>query len=170
LTQIKALEQAAPKLLQALREGFMFKRILVAVDGSEQAARAAEAAIDLARRYSAKLYITAVAEWQDARTDEELERFLEIEHLSKEDFVIAESVKDILEDVKNLARAAGLQDITLVPRIGRPARSILQTAQSAHADLIVTGTRGRGEVEGLILGSVSHRVAAAAKCACLLVR
>ena len=148
----------------------MFGRILTAVDGSEQAARAADAAIDLARRYSAKLYITAVAEWQDARTDEELERFLEIEQLSKEEFVIAESVKDILEDAKNLARAAGLQDVTLIPRIGKPARSILQTAESMHVELIVMGTRGRGEIEGLILGSVSHRVAAAAKCACLLIR
>jgi nucleotide-binding universal stress UspA family protein len=148
----------------------LFGRILTAVDGSEQAARAADAAIDLARRYSAKLYITAVAEWQDARTDEELERFLEIEQLSKEEFVIAESVKDILEDAKNLARAAGLQDVTLIPRIGKPARSILQTAESMHVELIVMGTRGRGEIEGLILGSVSHRVAAAAKCACLLIR
>jgi nucleotide-binding universal stress UspA family protein len=42
---------------------------------------------------------------------------------------------------------------------GEPAESILEVADREHADLIVMGRRGLGRLQGLIVGSVSERVA-----------
>jgi nucleotide-binding universal stress UspA family protein len=51
---------------------------------------------------------------------------------------------------------------------GDPAESIIQTAESEKADLIVMGRRGRGKLQGLLMGSVSERVARHAQVPVLL--
>jgi len=55
-------------------------------------------------------------------------------------------------------------------RSGPVARAIVESAESAAADLIVVGARGLGGFERLLLGSVSHAVAKAAKCSVLVAR
>jgi nucleotide-binding universal stress UspA family protein len=50
---------------------------------------------------------------------------------------------------------------------GTPARQILEEARGAA--LIVVGSRGHGSLAGMLLGSVSHRLAAAAPCPVLIV-
>jgi nucleotide-binding universal stress UspA family protein len=150
----------------------MFERMLVAVDGSAHAKKACEAAIDLAKRYGAKLFILSVAHEPSEKVREQLERFMQSERVqaSLEDLVIEEAVHGVLQQAEEAARDAGVADVETVGRMGHPAKRILEFADMARIGLIVMGTRGLGEVEGLILGSVSHRVSAAAKCPCLMVR
>jgi nucleotide-binding universal stress UspA family protein len=57
-----------------------------------------------------------------------------------------------------------------VCEIGSPAKIILDTARAASADLLVLGTRGRGRMAELLLGSVSHRVLMHATCPTLIVK
>ena len=48
--------------------------------------------------------------------------------------------------------------------------SSLEDEDGRKADLIVLGSRGRGRMEGLLLGSVSQKIAALAPCPCLIAR
>ncbi|MBI4003186.1 MAG: universal stress protein [Nitrospira defluvii] len=57
-----------------------------------------------------------------------------------------------------------------VCKIGNPAPVVLESIRSSRADLVAVGSRGRGRLAELILGSVSHRVVLHAPCAALLVK
>lgn len=52
---------------------------------------------------------------------------------------------------------------------GRPGDRILEEMTQGHHDLLVMGSRGRGNVSSLVLGSVSHQVLNAAPAAVLIV-
>jgi nucleotide-binding universal stress UspA family protein len=65
---------------------------------------------------------------------------------------IADRAKEELED-------AGVDVETEVLQ-GPPAEAILRVSEGRQADLIVMGTRGRGDLTSLLVGSVSHRVLA----------
>jgi nucleotide-binding universal stress UspA family protein len=54
--------------------------------------------------------------------------------------------------------------------IGDPASTIVRVSEDLEADLIVMGRRGRGDLGGLLLGSVSHKVGHLAACAVMTVR
>jgi nucleotide-binding universal stress UspA family protein len=53
---------------------------------------------------------------------------------------------------------------------GRPADRMLALAKRVEADLITLGSRGVGDLKGLLLGSVSHQVSQLADCTCLTVK
>lgn len=57
-----------------------------------------------------------------------------------------------------------------IHQIGHPVEVILDTVRSSHADLVLLGARGLGQVKELLLGSVSHRVILHAPCSTLVVR
>jgi nucleotide-binding universal stress UspA family protein len=53
---------------------------------------------------------------------------------------------------------------------GYPPDTLVAYADDAAASLLVVGTRGRGELASLILGSTSHRALHLAKCDVLVVK
>jgi len=53
--------------------------------------------------------------------------------------------------------------------MGDPTALILKKASALHADAIVAGKRGRGQLSGLLLGSVSQKLVTLAPCPVVIV-
>jgi nucleotide-binding universal stress UspA family protein len=143
----------------------MFRNILVAIDGSTHAVQALADATDLAQRGNAKLTVMTVvpdpSSWLVSGAGfagfdyEALEKETEREYHQ----LIDDSVSTLPE---------GLPVTTMVGH-GRPAQRILEQVDSGGHDLVVMGSRGRGEVRSVLLGSVSHQVLNASPAAVLIV-
>jgi nucleotide-binding universal stress UspA family protein len=148
----------------------MFKRILLAVDGSEHALRAADAACDLAARLGARLVVLTVAK-SVGRMSTAARDYIQAEHLAgAPSYVLTDIARNVLADAESRARAKGLAGVKTVVREGNPARRIVEYAKEHDVDLIVLGSRGLGDLEGLFLGSVSHKVNTLAHCTVLTVK
>ncbi len=159
----------------------MFDKILVPIDGSEHSRRALHVAHRLAAPDEATLYLLNVPEWPAAQdplgkavgarardvpretVEERARRFLE---RAEEAEQIGHGV---IEQTKGTLGPMHVHIDTIV-RQGSPADVILEEAGRAGVDAIVMGSRGVSDLEGLLLGSVSHKVLHAAPCAVILVR
>ena len=79
-----------------------------------------------------------------------------------------EIAAEIAARAVSVLTAKGLEAEATI-RTGDPGRELVEEARTMSADLVVLGSRGRGGVKGLLLGSVSRRVAATAPCSVLVV-
>jgi nucleotide-binding universal stress UspA family protein len=149
----------------------MFRRIIACVDGSKQAMRAAITAIELAKRCDARLTFISVSSEPSKEVDEELQRFMEVEHLERlPDEAIDRARTKLLQSVTDHAKKKAHRNVDSIMRTGHPARTIVDFARNTGADLIVMGSRGLGDVESVLIGSVSLEVSSQSSCACLLVK
>ena len=147
----------------------MITGILVALDGSEPAARAAALAADLATKYGATLHLIHVI--HRLIPSEGLKEFARIEHVDNPMWVeMAGAGEAILGAARAGARAQGVQSLRSEVLTGDPAEQLLGYAESHGVDLIVLGRRGVGPIRGLLLGSVSLKVNSLAACPVLTVR
>lgn len=135
------------------------KKILLSTDGSEDAALATRAAVEIANGAGAELHL--VHAWHPVPSTRfgqfirsEMER--EAQHLLQEQ---AKQVKALGGDVAG----THLQEGPLV-------EEILETCAEVGADLILMGTRGMGPVARLLLGSVAEGVVYGASSPVLVVR
>lgn len=148
----------------------MTKTILAATDGSGHAERAVEMAAAIADLYNAKLILAHVLpDIVNEHLPEHLEKLVEFERLD-----IGEALnsigQSILDRAQQEARKQGVKDIETVLTTGSPAKEILEIAERLNVDFIVMGSRGRGDLEGLLMGSVSHKVTHLAKQTCITVK
>jgi nucleotide-binding universal stress UspA family protein len=135
----------------------MLKTILVPIDGSDYANRAIDYAADLASKYDAKIVLLHAIHYPMGSLPDELHRYAVSEHLDGPG-EIDRVVEKILESAELRAKRAGAEEISSQSHRGDPAQLILDAAKSVGADMIVMGSRGLGELKGLLVGSVSDKV------------
>jgi nucleotide-binding universal stress UspA family protein len=140
----------------------MFKKILLAYDGSEGANRALEAGIDLAKIHGAELWALAV--------EEKLPRFSgTIDEVQEEKQFADEQYGKLMEAAGAQAKEAGLELKTLM-RAGHAAQNIITAAKEGKFDLILVGHSGLSGVWAAFLGTTAEKVSRHAPCSVLIVR
>ncbi|HDZ36690.1 MAG TPA: universal stress protein [Marinobacter sp.] len=147
----------------------MFKRILVAVDGSKTSLNALDKAIELQKIIpDTEIFILCVYKHHSL-----FEASLSIGRpagMDIPDKVLSEYAKEVVNHAKDMAQEHGAKKVRGFVKAGRPSKVIVKFAEDKEADLIVVGSRGtHSDKDGMLLGSVSHRVASQAKCPVLVV-
>jgi nucleotide-binding universal stress UspA family protein len=100
-----------------------------------------------------------------------LKVFAKSEHMATFDpDLLRKGAEYLLAGARGEARKAGLKDVKIETDEGPIARSIVDRAKSFKADMIVIGSRGMGDLGGMLRGGVSHRVETLAKCPVLVIK
>ena len=142
-----------------------FRHILAPTDFSEYSTKAVASALELAKKFGARLTILHV---------------VELPPYPVEGYVPPNLSATFLEDLErqatvDLARVvpeaeAAKVEVARVVAVGTPYRTIIEAAESNHVDLIVMATAGRTGFSHLVLGSIAERVVRTASCPVLTIR
>jgi nucleotide-binding universal stress UspA family protein len=126
--------------------GTLPEKILLATDGSADAARATEAASDLASKSGAELHVVHV--WHDVRG-------------FAHDFVRRELKRqgqEVLDEQVEAVEAAGVEVAEAHLRKGRTSNEVIGLAGEIGAGLLIVGSRGMGTVQRILMGSQSEEL------------
>jgi nucleotide-binding universal stress UspA family protein len=125
----------------------MFIKILVALDGSPYSQRALPTAIEVAKKFGSEIFVLHVSEHDKGRA-----AAYATETPTEAATLVANAVDTAIKagvKASGEVRDAGAQ---------HAARFIVEAAAEKGADLIVMGSRGLSDVQGIFLGSVTHKV------------
>lgn len=131
----------------------MYKRILIATDGSDKSKKAAEEGLELAKALGAQVIalnvinevVIASAVRQLGADRKDVESKLE------------KAGGKAVDELKAMGAKMGVNVDTIV-RIGAPANTVIDTAGAEKADLIVMGSHGESGASKLLIGSVVQKV------------
>lgn len=139
----------------------MYKKILLAADGSEHSKRAAEHAIKMAEcEKDSIVEIVFVVDGGNSKSDV----------LSNWNSAnINDKRKERLKEIEMKAKKAGVQfEIKILH--GEPGPAVVEYTNKNNFDVVVIGSRGLNGLQEFVLGSVSHKVAKRANCPVLIVK
>jgi len=136
----------------------MYKKILIATDGSEPSAKAVTHGVELAKATGAAVAFVNVTEiWSALEVARAAEAGINdpIEQYEK---LADQAAENTLAAAAKVAKDAGVTAETLHVRDQAAAEGIVTAAKDNNCDLIVTGTHGRRGVNRMILGSQAIKV------------
>ncbi len=143
----------------------MYKKVLVAYDGSEKAHDAFNFAMEMAvscPNSPTELVVLSVAQMPEPMDYIEMNPGAIMEGITK-------YFEDLFKGLKAEAEKEGVKIDTKVV-MGHPADMIVKYAQEKGCDMIVMGHRGKSKVANWLLGSVSRRVASYSHCSVTIVK
>ena len=138
------------------------KKCIVCLDGSQPSFRALERALDEAGCGAADILAVTVVE---ALTFFDCD----VKDCDTAFATILREPKKILAEAEEIARSRGVAIRTRY-ETGRPAETVARIAREEGADEVYLGSRGKDDVENLLLGSVSMRLVQIAPCTVVVVR
>lgn len=136
----------------------MYRNIIAAYDESEGARAALEAAAELAATGGGSLTLVHSVTGP-VEMDLPLARHPDPEQVAEERHLVERAIADLDPELGASPWIAG----------GPAGDAVLAVTEEIGADLIVTGSRGRGRVARAVLGSVSTHLVQNARCDVLVV-
>ena len=149
------------------------KHILLPTDFSETSKAAAIYAVALARAFNSRLHLLHVEDRHDLKIDVERELVVEKYLRQTGPATVPQNVaRKLLGEVLTEQEDNDLHAQYVLRASGRggPYVEIVRYAKEHNIDLIIMGTRGRGLVAHLLMGSVAEQVVRNAPCPVLTVR
>lgn len=145
-----------------------YQKILIAIDGSEEADRVLEAATALdpkgGGRFDVVTVVPPVLEGVSGMGGNAFAAAWPLQDME------AAMRKEVTDGIRERVARFGIPPECVAVLYGRPASEIHAHAEELGADLIVVGSHGRGMVSRLMLGSTANAVLQGAKCDVLTVR
>ena len=142
-----------------------FRHILAPTDFSEYSKKAVGSALELARKFGAKLTILHVVELPPYPVEGYVPPAVNATFL---DDLERQATQDLAQLVPE-AESSNVEVVRLVA-VGSPYRKIIDTAEAEQDDLIVMATAGRTGFSHLVMGSIAERVVRTATCPVLTIR
>ncbi|HMK47403.1 MAG TPA: universal stress protein [Methanocella sp.] len=139
----------------------IFKKILIATDGSKRTQSAVETGIELARQHKSKIYAVYVV---DTVTFTSIPMDVTWENMYQ---LLKDEGEDAVTRVRDVAQGLDLETHVLE---GNPAVEITRFAMDNGVDLIVVGTLGKSGIDRILLGSVAEKVVRIAPCPVLVIK
>jgi len=144
--------------------GLGYKKLLICYDGSENAMRALQRGMAMAKESGGELYVVVAADTFNIQA-----RYLE-RYYSDLRKIILHSCKHDLAKALDISKKAGVVAVRGSVEEGHPADVILAKASEVDVDLIIVGRRGLRSVQRFLLGSVSSSVVGHSTCDVLVVK
>lgn len=147
----------------------MFKKILVALDGSKNSLEALGKAVEL-QKLDKDCEIFLLCVYKHHSLFEASLSMVRPQEIQIPDQALAEFATSVVDHGKEYAKALGGNKIRGFIKNGRPSSAIVEFAKESDIDLIVMGAHGtHADLDSWLLGSVSQRVSGRAHCPSLIV-
>ena len=127
----------------------LFKKVLIATDGSKRTQTAVETGIEIAKQHNSKIYAVYVV---DTVTFTSIPMDVTWENMYQ---LLKDEGEDAVGRVKEAAQGTDIETHVLE---GNPAVEITKFAKDNGVDLIVVGTLGKSGIDRILLGSVAEKI------------
>jgi len=153
----------------------MYKRILVALDGSEQSCKAVDHAAAIAEKFGSELTLLTVVPRVTLpilpNAGLGAVTMTSAKNMIQEQEKIKDIYQDILGDAETRVRSEHADlNFSATLREGRPSATIVDVAEKEGYDLIVMGSHGIRGITGWIMGSTSRGVVYSCKKPVLIIK
>jgi len=135
----------------------MFSMILVPLDGSETAKKAAKYAVGFAKQTGAKIKFIGVVEGNRYLAKSVPARKSPTHLIETVEDYLRQAAEAYLKEAEILCRENGVQSRKVI-RSGHPVEEIVKEAKKSKPDLIIMGSHGKSKVKAAVLGSITFGV------------